>query len=92
MILHTLPLRKHMLDFTLRRVDHNTFDCFFGTQWGTWSRVRKGRSSTYRVAGEHLAKAALKELDLVLDTRMPINYNQSPYQTLANCVAIQESR
>ena len=81
-----------MLDFTIRRFSHNTFDCFFGTQWDDHTRVRRGRHFTSHVSGARLPHATMKELHDILDVNMPINYNQTPYQTLANCVAIQESR
>ena len=72
----------------VRRVDGNTFDVFQGKQWGTWTRVRKGRSSAYRIAGERLSHAQLHELDSLLHPTMPIVYGQPQEQTLANCECI----
>ena len=73
----------------IRRVDRNTFDIFQGTQWGTWTRVRTNRHSTYRVSGEQLGHPELKALHEVLHPNMPINYNQTPAETLRNCQNLQ---
>lgn len=69
----------------IRRVDHNTYDVFQGRQWGTWTRVRKGRNNTYALGGEKLPKALLKFLHDILAPNMPINYGQNLETTLHNC-------
>ena len=38
--------------YAIRRIDRNTYDVFVGKQWGTHSRIRQGRSSTFVLAGE----------------------------------------
>jgi len=71
--------------YTIRRIDNNTYDVFTGKQWGTHTRVRQGRSSTFVLAGERLPYNFLKHLHGVLAPNMPINYNQPHEQTLTNC-------
>lgn len=71
-----------------RRVDRNTFDIFFGKQWGTWTRVRCNRHGVYRVAGEKVDHRTMKELGEMLAPNMPINYGQTIQQTYFNCLAI----
>jgi hypothetical protein len=71
-----------------RRIDNNTFDIFLGTQWSDWIRVRKGRSSTYRLAGIRVEHSLLKWLDEVLAHNMPITYGQDMNTMLHNINAI----
>ena len=68
----------------VRRVSKYVFDLFYGTQWDQWSRVKKGRSSTYVVQGQHLPKPELHRLHEILDPRMPITYGQSVDEMLFN--------
>ena len=72
----------------VRRVNNNTFDVFIGKQWSDWIRVRKGRSSVHRLAGQHVPHATLKELDELIQINMPITYGQTQQQTLDNCRAM----
>ena len=60
----------------LRRVGPFVYDLFQGNQWSTWSRVRKGRSSTFVMEGERLSYDMLKALDRILAPNMPITYGQ----------------
>ena len=66
----------------IRRIDFNTYDLFIGKGWDQWARVRKGRSSTFRLAGEHVPHGLLKFLNGVLSPSFPINYNQSLGETV----------
>jgi len=68
----------------IRRIDKYTYDLFTGTGWDQWVRVRKGRSSTFRLAGEHISHGMLKWLDSFLSPSFPINYNQPLQETLVN--------
>ena len=70
---------------TVRRVDGNTFDVFTGTQWDEWTRIRVGRSSTYRLAGQHLPREIFNEIKALLHPAMPINYAHSQEHSLYNC-------
>ena len=70
---------------TVRRVDSNTFDVFTGTQWDEWTRIRVGRSSTYRTAGHHLPREVFNEIKELLHPRMPVNYEHSQEHSLYNC-------
>lgn len=74
---------------TVRRVDNNTFDVFTGNQWDDWTRIRVGRSSTYRVAGHALPREIFNELKALLAPFMPINYEHSQEHTLYNCSFIR---
>ena len=60
----------------VRRVGPYLYDLFMDNQWDAWSRVRKGRSSTFVTAGAKLPHAVLKALDEVLHPIMPITYGQ----------------
>lgn len=51
----------------IRRVNKYVYDIFLGTQWDGWSRIRKGRSSTFVMQGNKLSYALLKQLDAVLN-------------------------
>ena len=73
---------------TVRRVNFNTFDVFFGTQWDQWARVKVGRSSIQQMAGDKMSFPVLKSLRPLLHPLMPINYGQSQETTLTNCKAI----
>ncbi len=68
----------------IRRIDNNTYDVFQGNGWDNWTRVRKGRSSTYGVAGQRVNHALLKDLHSVLHPRFPINYGAQLEQTVHN--------
>ena len=68
----------------IRRVDFNTYDLFLNNGWDKHTRVRKGRSSTYVLAGERISHALLKDLDRILSPRFPINYGQSFEHTCFN--------
>jgi hypothetical protein len=59
-----------------RRIDAHVYDIFQGKQWDEWSRVRKGRSSTFVLAGNRLPHGLLKALDDILRPNMPITYGQ----------------
>lgn len=74
----------------LRRVDHNTFDLFQGKGWNNWTRVRKGRSSTFGVAGQRIPHGLMRELDGVLHKFFPINYGQDLAVTVHNLQALKE--
>lgn len=67
----------------IRRIDNNTFDIFQGKGWNNWTRIRKGRSSTYGVLGKRISHALMKDLNEVLHARLPVNYAQSLETTLA---------
>jgi hypothetical protein len=75
-----------------RRLDHNTYDIFFGTQFSPygsgWTRVRQGRNGTYRIAGERVDHQTLRELDSLLAPNMPITYGQDMHTMSRNCYAI----
>jgi len=71
-----------------RRIDRHTYDLFIGTGWDNWVRVRQGRSSTYRLAGEKISKPELRELDEILDPKMPITYGQTVNDMLVHINAI----
>jgi hypothetical protein len=71
--------------YAIRRIDRNTYDVFVGKQWGTHSRIRQGRSSTFVLAGEKLPYGFLKHLHNTLAFNMPINYGQPHETTLVNC-------
>lgn len=73
----------------IRRVDHNTYDLFQGKGWDNFTRVRKGRSSTFGVLGQRVPHAMLKDLDSILHPHFPINYGQTLGQTLDNLAAIR---
>ena len=75
--------------YEARRIDHNTYDIFMGTQWSSWIRVRQGRQGTYRLAGQRVDHQVLKELDTLLAPNMPVNYGQDMHTTMHNCMAIQ---
>lgn len=75
-----------------RRVDRNTYDIFLGNQWSSWVRVRQGRSSTYRIAGERVEHSLLKWLHDVLAPNMPITYGQDMNTMILNNNAIIASR
>jgi hypothetical protein len=74
-----------------RRVDNNTWDIFFGTQWSDHVRVRTGRTGVYRVGGMRVDHSTLKYLENYLAPNMPITYGQSMEQMLSNNLAIVES-
>lgn len=76
----------------IRRLDHNTYDFFQGAQWGTWSRVRKGKHNTYLLGGEKLSKGMLRFLHDILAPNMPINYGQPLEVTLHNCQTLAAMR
>jgi len=71
--------------YTIRRVDHNTYDVFLGNQWSDHTRIRAGRSSTFVVSGQRLPHPFLKYMHTVLHPSMPINYGQPHELTLDNC-------
>lgn len=73
------------MSYEIRRVNARTYDVFTGNQWGSWSRVQQGRSSTFVTAGDKLPYPFLKSLHVVLHPLMPINYSQSHDTTLNNC-------
>ncbi len=73
----------------LRRVDGNTYDLFQGKGWNNWTRVRKGRSSTFGVSGQRIPHQVMKGLDEILHPQFPINYGQTLGQTLDNLAAIR---
>lgn len=73
-----------------RRIDNNTYDLFIGNQWSDWIRVRRGRSSTYRLAGIRVEHALLKWLHDVLAPNMPITYGQDMNTMLINNNAINQ--
>lgn len=73
----------------VRRINRFTYDVFIGAQWGTWSRVKQGRSSTYVLAGERLPKPLLNALHEVLHPTMPLTYGQTVGTMLDNFHAIQ---
>lgn len=75
-----------------RRIDNNTYDLFLGTQWSDWIRVRRGRSSVYRLAGMRVEHSLLKWLHDVLAPDMPITYGQDMNTMLVNMNAIAISR
>jgi hypothetical protein len=79
-----------------RRLDNNTYDIFFGTQFSPdghgWSRVRQGRNGTYRIGGEWVDHQTLRELDNLLAPNMPITYGQDMHTMAANCRAIVATR
>ena len=72
-----------------RRVDNNTFDLFFGKQWGDHARVRKGRMGVYRLSGIRVDHETLKQLDAILAPNMPITYGQDLGTMFHNNMAIQ---
>jgi hypothetical protein len=72
------------MQIELRRVGPYVYDLFQGNQWETWSRVRKGRSSTFVLEGERLPHNMLKELDKILTPNMPITYGQDLETMLRN--------
>jgi len=76
----------------LRRIDAHTYDVFEGKGWDNHVRVRKGRSSTYRVSGGRVARPTLHFLDEVLAPNMPITYGQDINTMLNNINAIVSSR
>lgn len=69
----------------VRCVNSNTFDCFIGKQWSTWVRVRKGRSSVYRIAGAHIGHAELRDINQIIQVGMPITYGTPQEVILKNC-------
>jgi len=71
-----------------RRVDHNTYDIFFGKQWSDHARVRQGRSSTYRLSGMKVDHMTLKYLDTILAPNMPITPGQLLEEMVRNNNAI----
>ena len=70
---------------TVRRLDHNTFDVFTGTGWDNHTRIRVGRSSTYRIGGQHLPRQEFHEITPLLAPNMPITYGKEQEQTLTLC-------
>ena len=43
----------------IKKVAHNCFDCFFGTGWDNWIRMRYVQGAWTKIAGDHtLAKGA----------------------------------
>ena len=72
----------------LRRIDARTYDVFVGMGWDNWSRIRQGRSSTYRVSGEHVSKPDLRDWHEVLAPNMPITYGQTTEDMLKSINAI----
>jgi len=72
-----------------RRIDRNTWDIFFGTQWSSWGRFRLGRTGVYQVGGEKVDHRTLKELGGYLAPNMPITYGQDMDTMLTNNLAIQ---
>ena len=77
-------------DIEVRRVNRFTYDLFLGKQWGTWARVKQGRSSTWQMAGDPLPKPLLRDLHEILHPTMPVSYGQSVGEMLDNFVAMQE--
>lgn len=75
-----------------RRIDRNTYDLFFGTQWSDWVRVRQGKNGTYRLMGMRVDHALLKWLHGVLAHNMPITYGQDMNTMILNNNAINTSR
>lgn len=75
-----------------RRIDRNTFDLFFGNQWSSWTRVRCGRNGLYRIAGEKVDHATLRELEGMVAHDMPITYGQSVQRTFHNWNAYRTLR
>lgn len=73
----------------IRRVDHNTYDLFQGKGWDNFTRIRKGRSSTFGVLGQRVPHAMLKDLHDILHPQFPINYGQTLGETLDNLAAIR---
>jgi hypothetical protein len=71
-----------------RRLDRNTYDIFMGAQWTDWTRVRQGRTGTYRIAGQKVDHAVLKELNDILAPNMPITYGQDMHTMVRNNLAI----
>ena len=78
--------------YEARRIDNNTFDIFIGKQWSDWVRVRKGRNGTYRLAGNKVDHAFLREMDAILAPNMPISYGQDMHTMLHNNIAIEQTR
>ncbi len=76
----------------LRRIDNHTYDVFEGKGWDNHVRVRKGRSSTYRVSGGRIARPTLHWLDDVLAPNMPITYGQTVHSMLSNINGIIATR
>ena len=72
----------------VRRLDRNTFDVFTGTGWDNHTRIRVGRSSTYRLSGVQMPNQQFKATTELLAATMPITYAQEQEQTLENCHAI----
>ncbi len=75
-----------------RRIDNNTYDIFFGTQWSDHVRVRQGRNGTYRLSGMRVDHQTLRELDSLLAPNMPITYGQDMHTMAMNCNAIMCTR
>jgi hypothetical protein len=73
------------MNYEIRRVSPTTYDIFSGNQWGTHSRIHRGRNNTHVTKGEKLPYSFLKHLHNVLAPNMPINYGQTHQQTLDNC-------
>lgn len=75
----------------IRRVDHRTYDVFFGNQWDDWARVRQGKHNTYVIAGNvKVGHHDLKDLHHILAPNMPINYGQRPEDTIRNCQVLSQ--
>ena len=78
----------------IRRTSNKyVFDLFYGNGWDNWSRVHKGRSSAWVVAGSPLGRDELNALMPVLDDnnyrfhRIPCKYGetvQEMFQWLEN--------
>lgn len=69
----------------VRRIDHNTFDVFTGKGWDNHTRIRVGRSSTYRIGGNHLPNQEFKGISELLAANMPITYGQSQETSFTAC-------
>lgn len=56
------------MEFFIKKVNNKTFDCFEGTQWSTWSRLRAGaKGSVYVDNGAKLPYKLVKDLASVID-------------------------
>lgn len=71
-----------------RRIDKNTYDIFFGTQWDNHVRVRQNRNGTYRVSGMKVDHSVLRWLNGILAHNMPITYGQDMQTMFNNNMAI----
>jgi hypothetical protein len=68
--------------FELRRISYNTWDLFQGKGWDTVSRIRRGKSGTFVMAGMRLSRPLLKELDATLYNNFPCTPGMSLEQTV----------